>query len=112
MGGHPSHESGVKDEKAKKAEAAFQDLQNRWLKACMTLDELGKPQWKRTTEAMLCFKKLNISHMPERWRQRLDQTFLQINSVTEQYPIETWEDYQTVSSDDLTKIGSLIRKML
>jgi hypothetical protein len=99
------------DEDSKKAYAAYEVMMDRWLDACLILDKADKLQWKRTVDAMLCFKKLNITHLPMRWRKLLDRTFLQINRITTQYPIETWDDYQNISAADLTQIGHLIKNM-
>lgn len=111
MGGRPPAARGMKDEDSKEAYAAYEVMLNRWLAACIILDDTTKPQWKRTVEALLCFKKLNITHLPTRWRKRLDKAFLQVNRIAAQYPIETWDDYQKISADDLTRIGQFIYTM-
>ena len=92
--------------------AAFQELCDRWFKARMCLDDMSKPPWKRTYEAMLNFKGLDITHLPKRWRNRIDKTFGQINVITAPYAIKTWDDYQKMSVLDLARIGKLIHLLI
>ena len=80
--------------------------------AVRRLDEVEHPQWKRIQNASLCFKGLPIDHLPEKLEHRLDAAFCRINAVLARYPIKTWEDYQTISSDDLNKIETLIRRLI
>jgi hypothetical protein len=111
MGGCQAEDRRMMDEDSKEAYAAYKEMMDRWLDACLILEKRDKPQWQKTVDAMLCFKKLNITHLPTRWRKRLDRAFLQINRISAQYPIETWDDYQKISADDLTRIGQLIQNM-
>lgn len=110
MGGRSPCESRMKTED--KGFAAFCELTDRWAKACTCLDDLSKPPWKRTYEAMLNFKGLDITHLPKRWRNRIDKTFVQINGITAPYSIETWDDYQKLSVLDLARIGKLIHMLI
>ncbi len=99
------------DEDSKEAYAAYKEMMDRWLDACLTLDKPDKPLWKRTVEALTCFKGLDITHLPTRWRKRLDRKLAQINRIVARYPIETWDDYQKISAEDLARIELLVKNL-
>lgn len=82
------------------------------MNAIRRLDEVEHPQWKRIQNSSLCFKGLPADHLPKKLEHRLCSTFCSINAVLARYPIKTWEDYQTISPDDLGKIETLIRGLI
>lgn len=82
------------------------------MNAIRRLDEVEHPQWKRIQNSSLCFKGLPIDHLPKTLEHRLEATFCRINAVLARYPIKTWEDYQTISLDDLKKIEVLLRSLI
>lgn len=98
---------------------AEQQLQNQaldkviehWGKAFGCLFESQHPHWKRVQNAMLCFKGMPIDHLPLKLVRRFQRTFASMNAILARYPIETWDDYQKISPDDLTKLEILILNM-
>lgn len=110
MGGRPTKNRRMKTKD--KGFAAFCELTDRWAKACTCLDNMSMPPWKRTCDAMLHFKGLDITHLPPRWRKQLDKTFIEINAITAPYEIEKWDDYQKLSVLDLARIGKLIHLLI
>jgi len=111
LGGGPPEAGGMKTSKSTDAIAARRDMWERWTKACIFLDDLGKPAWKRTADAMQAFGGLKLTPLSPRDRECLETMLLQINDVTAGYPIETWEDYQKIAAADLSQIGQLIRTL-
>ena len=93
---------------AERREKAVDEFLFRKVKAMGCLAQGNAPEWKRVTDAMQCFKGLRISDLPPKLQRSIDKCFVQINWVTARYTIQTWEDYQKVSPEDLTTIGNLI----
>ena len=87
---------------------AVEQFSIRWLKARECFRASDQPPWKRTTEALLCFKGLPLDDLPPKLRQRIDSCFAKVNRILGHYTLQTWEDYQTVTLEDLTKIEKLI----
>ncbi len=102
----------MKDEDSEEAFQAFEDLVDRWTHARIRLDATDAPQWKRTHEAMMYFKGLKLTPLPRRWRGRVEKAFAQVNQVLAKYPIETWDDMQKVSAEDLSRIDQLITAII
>jgi hypothetical protein len=63
-----------------------------------------KPLWKRTQEGMLAFKGLNMDELPDRLLRDIDRCFLGINKILAGYTLQTWNDYQRISDEDLLRI--------
>lgn len=84
------------------------EFTQRWLKAQDCFNATDKPQWKRTTEAMLCFKRLPLDGLPAKLRRRIDAHLGRINGIVEPYALQTWNDYQKISAADLTRIEKII----
>jgi hypothetical protein len=63
-----------------------------------------KPLWKRTQEGMLAFKGLNMDKLPDRLLRDIDRCFLGINKFLAGYTLQTWDDYQRISDEDLLRI--------
>lgn len=101
----------MKPAASKETAAARQDMRDRWVRACICLDDRGKPAWKRTAEAMQSFGGLKLTPLSPRDRDRIETMLLHINDVTAGYPIETWEDYQKIAAGDLSRIDQLIRTL-
>ena len=80
----------------------------RWLKAHDSFRASDKPPWKRTTEAMLCFKGLPLDGLPPKLRRRIDSCFVRVNRILAGYAIQTFEDYQKITPEDLAKIEKLM----
>jgi hypothetical protein len=93
------------------ADHLAKDIADRAAKAVACLEQLDKPQWKRTTEAMLCFKGLPLDRLSSKLERRLDRSLGRINDTLEKYPLQTWDDYQKVSAADLTRIGDLLKTL-
>ena len=87
---------------------AVEQFSIRWLKAQECFRVTNQPPWKRTTEALLCFKGLPLDDLPPKLRQRIDSCFAKVNRILGHYTLQTREDYQTVTLEDLTKIEKLI----
>jgi hypothetical protein len=99
-------------ELGERALAALREFTDRCFKANTCFEAQDQPAWKRTTSAMLCFKGLPLDGLPTKVRRRIDSCFAQINKVSARYPIQTWEDYQKVSPEDLAQIRRLIQALL
>lgn len=93
------------------ADHVARDFADRASRAAACLEQPDKPQWKRTTEAMLCLKGLPLDHLPAKLDRRLDKCLGRINDILEKYPLQTWDDYQKISAADLTRIGYLLKKL-
>ena len=100
--------SGAGDSRRDPEDQALAEFTGRWTKALACFSTTTKPQWKRTQEAMVCFKGLPLDHLPQKLRRRIDAHFAWINSILERYPLKTWDDYQKVSAADLTRIEKII----
>jgi hypothetical protein len=100
--------SGVGDRGPDPEDQALAEFTGRWMKALACFRTTSKPQWKRTQEAMVCFKGLPLDNLPPRLRRRLDAHFAWINSIVEPYTLRTWDDYQKVSAADLTRIEKIL----
>ena len=87
---------------------ALAEFTRRWVKAQACFSATDTPQWKRTNEALLCFKRLPLDGLPPRLRRRIDRYFGRINSVLEPYALQTWDDYERVSAADHTRIENII----
>lgn len=94
------------------ADQALKDISDRWGKAIACLCESTLPPWKRTQNAMLCFKGLSFDPLPEKLQRRIDRTFGRINKVLAGYTIVTWDDYQQISPTDLNKINRLLQNII
>jgi iron uptake system EfeUOB component EfeO/EfeM len=97
--------------RAQLEDQAVEDFGMRWADALVCFSKTDLPQWKRTQNAMLCFKGLPLNHLPRKLRRQIDACFLGINHVLADYTLQTWEDYQQVSAEDLTKIQHLIENI-
>lgn len=97
---------------ADRRDKAIDDFTARKVKALGHFCQSGVPKWKRTTEGMLCFKGLTISDLPPKLSRNIDKCFLQINRVTAGYALQTWEDYEKLTPEDLTKIEKLITDLI
>ena len=84
---------------------AVEELSVRWEKAIGILLAADTPQWKRTRQAIWCFQGLPLHNLPRKWYRRIDTCFGRINHVLADYTIRTEDDYQRVSTEDLTKIA-------
>lgn len=62
------------------------------------------PQWQQTVDALQSLKGQTLTGLPRRVRRHLDSCLLKINRITAKYPLETFEDYQMVSDEDLDRI--------
>ena len=87
---------------------AVEELSVRWEKAIGILLAADTPQWKRTRQAIWCFQGLRLDHLPPRLYRRVDLCFGRINQVLAGHTIRTEDDYQRVSTEDLTKIAKLL----
>ena len=92
-------------DKTDQALAAFTE---RWVKATACFKATDKPHWKRTLDGMRCFKGLPLDHLPRKLQRRLDTHFDWINSILEPYALQTWDDYQKISTADLARIEKII----
>ena len=90
---------------------AIEQVADRWGKAFGCLLEKQHPHWKRVQDALPCFKGLSLDHLPPKLERRIDQTFAAVNTVLARYTIETWDDYQKISADDLATLEALIDNM-
>lgn len=81
---------------------------DRWVKAQTCFSATDKPQWKRTQDAMLCFKGLPLDRLPRKLYRRIDSHFTWINAILQRHSIQTWDDYQKIPSADLTRIEAII----
>lgn len=93
-------------------EKAITTVSACWSQAFGCLHEPQLPHWKRVQNALLCFKGMPADHIPPKLARRIDRVFGGVNTVLARYPIKTWDDYQMISPDDLTKIESLIINLL
>lgn len=91
-----------------RTEKALDDFALRWVKALFCFDAQDLPQWKRTQNALFCFKGLALDDLPDNYQRRIDSHFAQINTILAGYTLQTWDDYQKMSSEDLNKIHKLI----
>ena len=57
------------------------------------------------------FKGMPLDHLPPKLDRRLTRAFLGVNAILTRYPIETWDDYQKISPEDLAEIETLILNM-
>jgi hypothetical protein len=87
---------------------AVEELSVRWEKAIGILLAADTPQWKRTRQAIWCFQGLPLHNLPRKGYRRIDTCFARINHVLAGYTIRTEDDYQRVSTEDLTKIAKLL----
>jgi len=90
------------------ADQAVDALSQRWSDAIGYFCKTDLPQWKRTQKAMLCFKGLPLDHLPRKHQRQIDSCFVRINQILDGYSIQTWEDYEQISAEDLTTIEKLI----
>jgi hypothetical protein len=100
--------SAVATTSRERVEQAVNEFSVRWLKATDCFCAADQPQWKRTTEALLCFKGLPLDHLPPKFRRRIESCFLKVNHILAGYALQTFEDYQNVTSEDLSQIEKLI----
>lgn len=91
---------------------ALKDVMDRWTKAMACLCASTLPPWKRTQNALLCFKGLAFDPLPEKLQRRIDRTFARINKVLAGYSIVTWDDYKKISPADLAKIEKLLQNIV
>ena len=94
--------------RAQLADQSIDDFSRRWMDALGCFCKTDLPQWKRTQNAMTCFKGLPLDHLPRKLRRQIDACFVHINHVLAGYKLQTWEDYAQVSAEDLGKIENLI----
>jgi len=100
--------SAAGDNRRAVGDQALAEFTQRWRKAQDCFSATDTPQWKRTQEATLCFKRLPLNGLSAKLRRRIDRHFGRINSVLEPYALQTWDDYQRISAADLTRIEKLI----
>lgn len=77
-------------------------------KAIRIFHSAEMPLWKRTRQGVLCFQGLEINHLPSRLREDIDTRFGAINQVLSGYTINSDDDYEQVSAEDLIEIQRLI----
>jgi hypothetical protein len=94
-----------------RTDQAIDDFSQRWLEALGCFCKSDTPQWKRTQNAMMCFKGLPLDHMPRKLQRQIDSCFARINDVLAGYTLQTWDDYQQISAEDLTRIEKLIENI-
>lgn len=92
-----------------RTQAAEQDFAVRLQKAIALFDAPAKPLWQRTVDGMLAFKGLNMDHLPPRLLRRIDRRFVAINRILAHYALQTWDDYQHITDDDLRRLQDNIR---
>ena len=104
--------NGADKKRGDAEDQAIEQFTACYLKAIHCFTQLDTPQWKRTQEAMLSFKGLPLDTLPPRLQRRIDSHFGWINSILERYPLKTWNDYQKISSADLTRIEKIIGALI
>jgi hypothetical protein len=55
------------------------------------------PIWKMIAESMKCFAGLNLTALSPAQRKQIDVMLLKVNRILSLYPLETEEDYRTMT---------------
>lgn len=88
---------------------AVEDFAARLAEALRLFAGRQNPAWKCTQEGLLCFKGLDMTHLPARLRRDIDRRFGAINNILSGYRLKNWEDYETISTQNLHRIQRLIQ---
>jgi len=84
------------------------DLIHRSQKAKTLASDPPLPKWKRLSQGLQAFSGLELTGIPEDVRERFEADLVGVNRVLAQYPLETEEDYQIISDDDLQRMLEIV----
>lgn len=67
--------------------------------------------WQRIVDLSEAIRGLTLSGLPPRIEKGLNRLLVQVNGIFEKYPIETVEDYQKISAEDLERIRKIFLQL-
>lgn len=83
---------------------APEELANRISRLLEIYRKAEGPKWKQTVDALQCLKGQNLSGLPQRLVRHLESCLLEVNRITEAYPIETFDDYRMLRDEEHEQI--------
>ena len=82
---------------------AFAERDTKLMEICQkTYSE--EENWKRSVDLGQTISGLNQTGLPTRINKAIDRELMSINPILEQYPIETFDDYQLLSAEEHEEI--------
>jgi hypothetical protein len=69
------------------------------------------PLWQKAYRVPGAYNNIELSGLRSRHRSKMLTVLGQINLILQQYELETFDDYQTMSEQDLQKILTLAQGM-
>jgi len=87
------------------------DIDIRIRRSTRHLSDSSIPKYKRVTKGLKVFKGLDLSSISSAVKSEIESTMLEVNNVTKSYELQTFQDYKTISDDDLSKIIQVQLKM-
>lgn len=74
------------------------------LKAQMVLNNLAMPAHAKVHNLLLALKGMVLSSLPFNMRMSVESVMVKNQQIFNRYPIETFEDYQLISEEELNEI--------
>lgn len=68
------------------------------------LDDSSLPNWRRLPESLSALSGLELSRLSQDAKAKLEEQLVDINEITGRYTIETDEDYECISENDLDEL--------
>ena len=84
------------------------DITKRSRKAAAIIEDWELPMWKRLHLSLQAYQGMELSCLPGKVRKELEGNLLEINQVIAKYDIETFEDYEKIPANDLSKLLAII----
>ena len=84
------------------------DLIQRAQKAKMLASDPSLPKWQRLSQGLQAFSGLELTAIPDDVSERFEADLAGVNRVLAQYPLETVEDYQSISDADLQQMLDIV----
>ena len=84
--------------------SAPEELAGRMSRLLEIYREADGPKWQQTVDALQCLQGQNLSGLPQRLVHHLESCLLEVNRITEAYPIETFEDYRMLRDEEHDRI--------
>lgn len=82
----------------------YYNVKQRALKAQMVLNNQALPAYEKVHNSLLAFKGMVLSSLPIKMRMSVESVMVKTQQIFNRYPIETFEDYQLISEEELKDI--------
>ena len=80
--------------------------------ACRCFEDRARPLWMRIADGMQIMDGLPFEDLPRQVQQQIEQSDAKIATILNHYDMNTWQDYQMLTTTELLSIENLLLQVV